>query len=295
MEREKAIVEMHGVTKRFGSTKAMDDVNFTIYPGTIVGLLGANGAGKSTLLRHIIGLYLPDAGAVETFGCNAAKLSPKELSHIGYVHQEGRLVDFMTVGQLIDYVRCFYETWDNDLEQKYIEDFEIDRSELVKYLSPGQRQRLSILLAICYRPQLLLLDEPVSALDPVGRSKFLDLLLEIIQSENRAVVISSHILSDVEKVIDHVVIMEKGKIIRDCAYDELLERYAKIHLSSIEGELPANLPFANIVDCKRNNGQAVVTVEGYVSEDIERQAEKINCEIEVQRLTLEEIYKIIVC
>jgi ABC-2 type transport system ATP-binding protein len=105
------IVQMNGLSKRFGKIQALDGMDLDIYPGRIIGLLGANGAGKSTLLRHIIGLYLPNIGQCTTFGCDAAKLGPEELGRIGYVHQEGELLDWMKAGQLIRYVSAYYPNW----------------------------------------------------------------------------------------------------------------------------------------------------------------------------------------
>lgn len=196
-----AIIRMDGVSKAFGRTRALDGVNLAVQPGQIIGLLGANGAGKSTLLRTIIGLYLPDQGRVETFGCLARDLSPKELARIGYVHQEGELLNWMTVGQLLRYVAAYYPNWNEHLERKYVADFGVDVKARVGTLSPGERQKVAILIAIGFEPELLILDEPASALDPIARARFLDLLLELIQTENRTILISSHILSDVEKVI----------------------------------------------------------------------------------------------
>jgi len=257
-------------------------------------LLGANGAGKSTLLRNIIGLYLEDEGACVTFGCEAKKLGPKELGRIGYVHQEGELLDWMTVQQLIRYVSAYYQSWNRELEEKYIEDFEISTKVRVGSLSPGQRQRVAILLAIGFEPELLILDEPAAALDPLARAQFLDLLLQIIQTENRTIIISSHILSDVEKVIDHAVIMKEGHILLDSSFDELRERFSRVRISALGKELPAELPFENVVHCKRSDGQAILTVQDCPREKLQEQAKSLDCWVEIEALPLEEIYKIVV-
>lgn len=288
------IVQMHRLSKWFGGTDALRDVTLDIHAGSIIGLLGANGAGKSTLLRHIIGLYLPNKGSCITFGCEAGKLGPAQLGRIGYVHQEGELLEWMKVGQLIRYVSAYYPNWNHQLEEKYIADYDISMDARVGSLSPGQRQRLAILLAIGFEPELLILDEPASTLDPVARGRFLDLLLQIIQNENRTIIISSHILSDVEKIIDHVVIMEDGRILRDCSFDELKEEYRRVRISSLSGDLPAELPFKNVVQHQRNNGQAVITVRNTTPEQIEQMAEAMNCQVEIQTLPLEDLYKLVV-
>jgi ABC-2 type transport system ATP-binding protein len=289
-----AIVQMRKVCKRFGDIKALDNVDLDICPGRIIGLVGANGSGKSTLLRHIIGLYLPDKGNCATFGCEAARLGPGELARIGYVHQEGELLDWMTARQLIRYVSAYYKDWNRQLEERYVSDFDISLKARVGSLSPGQRQKLAILLAIGFEPELLILDEPASALDPIARGQFLDLLLGIIQDSTRTIIISSHILSDVEKVIDHLLIMKEGHLLRDCSFDELREEFCRLKVTSLNGALPAELPFAEIVDCTREEGRAVLTLRGYQLEKLQKQARALNCEIETETLSLEEIYRIVV-
>ena len=294
MSSDNPIIEMTKVSKSFGRTKALDEVDFAVHPGRIIGLLGANGAGKSTLLRTIIGLYLPDKGRVVTFGCTAKDLRPQELARIGYVHQEGELLDWMTVGQLVRYVSAYYPTWNKDLEQKYFTDFEIDVKARVGSLSPGERQKVAILIAIGFEPELLILDEPASALDPIARARFLDLLLELIQTEGRTIIISSHILSDVEKVIDHVVIMDHGRIIRDGSFDDLREEFCRVRVTTLHGPLPAQLPFAGVLHCQRNDTEALLTVRNQSPDGIEQQARSINCEAAVQSLSLEDIYRLVV-
>jgi ABC-2 type transport system ATP-binding protein len=294
MNSHSPLVEIRGLSKRFGSVQALDRVDLDIERGQIIGLLGANGAGKSTLLRHIIGLYLPDEGTCLTLGCPAAKLGPPELARIGYVHQEGELLDWMTTQQLIRYVSTYYPTWNRELEARYVAEYEVDPKARVGSLSPGQRQRLAILLAICFEPELLILDEPAAALDPLARAQFLDLLLQFIQDQDRTIIISSHILSDVEKVIDHAVIMKAGRIITDASFDDLREKYARVRLTSLSGALPEQLRFGSAIECRRNGTQATLTVADLTSEQIEAAAEAINCQADIQPLPLEDIYKAVV-
>jgi ABC-2 type transport system ATP-binding protein len=293
MNSEDTVIKVTGLCKKFGKTVALDQVNLEVTGSGIIGLLGANGAGKSTLLRHIIGLYLPDFGDCLTYGVEAAKLGPKELARIGYVHQEGELLDWMKVGQLIRYVAVYYHNWNSDLEQRYIEEFDVSTDARVGTLSPGERQKLAILLAIGFGPDLLILDEPASALDPIARANFLNLLLELIQDEKRTIIISSHILSDIEKIIDRAVFMKKGKIICDSSFDELLEKYCRVRLSAVNQKLPENLPFSNVIQSQRNDGQAILTIHDTPREVIEQQGEAMNCEVDIQPLSLEEIYRIV--
>jgi len=293
MDRIKSIVSMRGLSKTFGQTAALSGVDLDIYPGRIIGLLGPNGCGKSTLVRHIIGFHLPSRGNCTTFGCDAAALGAKEFSRIGYVHQEGELIDWMTVSQLIRYVAAYHAAWNTDLEKRYIDDFEIRLDARVGTLSPGERQKLAILLAIGHEPELLILDEPATALDPVARARFLDLLLGIIQQEGKTILISSHILTDVEKVIDHVIIMKDGCLVTDQSFDDLKEKYLRVRLTSLGAGLPEELPFGNVLACTRNNGQAVLTLAGPNTDEIDRRAASLNCAVDIQRLPLDDIYQIV--
>lgn len=286
------IIEMRGLTKSFDGKNAIDSVDLNIMPGSIIGLLGPNGCGKSTLIRHMIGLYLPNKGVCLTYGCDAGKLTQKELSRIGYVHQEGELINWMSVKQLIQYVSAFHSNWNTELEKRYINDFDVNLSDKVGTLSPGERQKLAILLAIGHEPDFLILDEPASALDPVARAKFLDMLIDIIQQEQKTILISSHILSDVEKIIDHVVIMKKGSILQDKSFDDLRDQYMRIKLTGLGGEFPDSLPFEKILSSERNNNQAVLVLENSDIDTIKTQAQSLNCRIDITPLPLEDIYKI---
>ncbi len=294
MNTENLLMEIKSLSIRFGHVQALKDLSLRLEPGRIVGLLGANGSGKSTLLRSMIGLYLPDNGSCVTLGCPAGKLEPEHLARIGYVHQEGELIDWMKAGQLIRYVSVYYPNWNHGMEERYIKEFEIDLKARVGSLSPGQRQRLAILLAICFEPELLILDEPASGLDPIARGHFLDLLLGYIQDPGRTIIISSHILSDVEKVIDHVWILKAGELIRDCPFDDLKEEFCQVRLSSLNGNLPEKLPFPKILACKHDGRQALVTLHHTTSREVETIAKNLNCEYEVRPLALEELYKLVV-
>ena len=135
------LIRVDKLTKQFDEVRALDEVSLEIGPGRIVGLLGANGSGKSTLLRHMVGLYLPDRGSCRTFGTKTAELSPEDLSRIGYVHQEGALIDWMTARQLVRYVAAYYPTWNDDWEAEFIERFELNMSKRVGAMSPGSEWR----------------------------------------------------------------------------------------------------------------------------------------------------------
>jgi ABC-2 type transport system ATP-binding protein len=289
-----SIVTFENVTKKFGRTTALDLVKLKIKPGSIIGLIGSNGSGKSTLIRHIIGLYLPTSGLVKTFGVESDKLGPNQMSRMGYVHQEGQLLDWMSVRQHIAYIAAYYDHWNKALEQSYIEQFEIDLKARVGKLSPGKRQQLAILLAICHEPDFLLLDEPASALDPLARSRFLNLLLELIQDHgDRTILISSHILSDIEKIIDHVVVMHGGRILADSNFDALRERFCRLIVTT-GPDLAAPLPFGCVIESQTSSGQINAILENADIEALKRNLSDNNLKFEISPLPLEDIYRLLI-
>jgi ABC-2 type transport system ATP-binding protein len=232
------VFETNRLTKQFDSVKALDRIDLRVRRPSIVGLLGRNGSGKTTLIRHLMGLYLPSEGSVTTLGRPSAELGHDELVRVGYVPQEIRLLDWMTVQQHLDYVSCFYPEWDRERERRLIDELELDASTVVGALSTGNLQKLAIMLAVCHHPQLLVLDEPVSDLDPIVRGKLLEFLLELLREDEATILVSSHVLRDVEKVVDWVICLDQGKVVTDAALDELKELYSEWLIVSRNGELP---------------------------------------------------------
>src|SRR5690606_5394268 len=157
------VVEFQSVTKRFGDTAALDELTLALAPSQIVGLVGRNGSGKTTLLRHAVGLQLATRGEVRTFGVSAARLGAREFGRIGMVHQETRLLAWMRVEQMLRYAASYNPRWDTAREQRLVEALDLDPGARIGKLSPGNLQKVAIVLAVCHRPELLLLDEPVSA------------------------------------------------------------------------------------------------------------------------------------
>lgn len=232
------VFETTGLTKTFDSLTALDGIDIRIRRPSIVGLLGKNGSGKTTLIRHLMGLHLPSAGSATTLGRESAKLDHGELVQIGYVPQEIQLLDWMTVEKHLRYVSCFYPNWDRDREQKLLEELELETSTAVGALSTGNLQKLAIMLAVCHHPKLLVLDEPVSDLDPIVRGRLLEFLLELVREDEAAILVSSHILRDVEKVVDWVVCLDQGRVIANAALDDLKECYSEWLVVSNDGDLP---------------------------------------------------------
>jgi len=243
----KYVFEAKGLTRRFGEKIALDAIDVAIPAGSVVGLIGRNGSGKTTLIDHVLGLRLPTSGSCRTFGVETSELGARELGRVGAVHQENRLLAWMSVEQHLRYVAAFHPRWDEGRERRLVEELELSRDERIHKLSPGNAQKLAVVLAMCSRPELLLLDEPVSAMDPIARERLLKFLLELVRSDRTTVVVSSHVLRDVERVVDRVLCLERGRVCADVELDELLESYGEWVVTSENGGLPASFDEAFVL------------------------------------------------
>ena len=227
------VFELHNVTKRFDRVVALDSVSLAIPPRSIVGLLGKNGSGKTTLLRHVTGLHLPTSGRCETFGCSTERLGPGELSRLGMVSQRDYFVEWMRISQLLRYVESFYPVWDRKLEDALVDALDLDRSATVGTLSPGNSQKLALVLATCHHPELLLLDEPLSDMDPIARGLVVEMLLDRFNDDDLTMVISSHMLQDIERIVERIVCLDHGRIIANATMGELRARFGALSLDEI--------------------------------------------------------------
>jgi ABC-2 type transport system ATP-binding protein len=219
---------------------ALDQLSMQLYPGMVVGLLGQNGAGKSTLMRCALGILTIDSGDIKTLNEPPTALSDMAKSRIGYVPQQPFGYEGFTVERALDLHSSFYVDWDKQLEQEWLNRFELDVSQSVQKLSVGQRQSLALIMAMAYRPTLLILDEPVASLDPIARRKFMTDLFDLALESGSAVLFSSHITSDLERVASHVALIKKGKLVLFKEIDTLREQVKLLKVTS-DYQLPKHL------------------------------------------------------
>ena len=224
------VVEIENLSRRFGAKTALDEVNFEIRAGSVVGLVGENGAGKTTLIKHILGLLKAQTGSVRVFGRNPVEDPVGVLSHIGYLSEEPDMPGWMRVHQLMRYIAAFYPNWDHDYAEQLRREFELDPMQKIKSLSKGQRARAGLLIALAYRPDLLVLDEPSSGLDPIVRRDILSAIIRTIADEGRTVLFSSHLLAEVERVSDQVAMIQGGQILFCDSMDRIKESHARLTL-----------------------------------------------------------------
>jgi ABC-2 type transport system ATP-binding protein len=228
------VIAATGVTRRFGVKTALDNVTLTVPRGVVYGLVGANGAGKTTLIKHILGLLRAQSGTVRVFGLDPVADPVGVLSRIGYLSEENDLPGWMRVAELIRYTRAFYPGWDDAYAEELRQAFALDPAARVKSLSKGQRARTGLLIALAFRPELLVLDEPSSGLDPIVRRDILGAVIRTIADEGRTVLFSSHLLEEVERVADHVTMIDQGQIALSAPLDDIKEAHRCLTLRFAE-------------------------------------------------------------
>ena len=217
-----AALVLDGVTKRYPDF-TLDRVSFQVPRGSIVGLIGENGAGKSTTIHAILGLVRTDGGTVALLG--EGELDAARRDQIGVVFDGSNYPELLTPRQLGRVFARLYPSWDGEIYRRLLDRFQLPAGKKLKQFSKGMKRKYAIAVAMSHRAQLLILDEATSGLDPIVREEILDLFLDFMQEEEHAILVSSHITSDLEKVADYIVFLHEGKVIFSKPKDELTEQY----------------------------------------------------------------------
>jgi ABC-2 type transport system ATP-binding protein len=278
---------MSSVSKHFGSQRVLEGLDWQIMPGQVVGLLGRNGAGKSTLLECMLGLREADGGNVSLFGEGVAALSDDARGRIGYVPQRTDLFDWLTPMQMFDYFRAMYPRWNQAKVEGLLSRWDFGpllRNKPIKRLSGGEQQRLAIIRALAHEPELLILDEPVSALDPVGRREFLRELVDQVIERGTTVVFSTHILSDLERVAFDLAFLKDGRIALQGQTDALLEGARRVVVPAATLSVA---PLAGEVRRRQDGAMTSVIVQA-PGDDVARLAREPD--VRVEPLSLEDLF-----
>lgn len=202
---------------------ALDNVSFAVPKGSIMGFIGENGAGKSTTIKAMLNLIHRDAGTVEILGMVLDGHEKEIKERIGVVFDECCFHDNLTPADISKILGNIYQNWDGKLYQKYLVQFGLDEKKKIKEFSRGMKMKLGIAAALAHRPDVLILDEATSGLDPIVREEILDIFLDFIQDENHAILISSHITSDLDKIADYLTFIHHGRIILSSGRDDLMD------------------------------------------------------------------------
>lgn len=225
-----APLEARGLTHCYEGSNVLCGVDLALEPGSVLGLIGRNGAGKSTLIRAMLGLLEPLSGAAFVFGEPALKLSDAVKARLAYVPQQPEALAWLTAQQMLDYLGRFYPRWDAAFVRTTLERWKIQPNKLLAKLSPGERQRVDLIRALASQPELLVLDEPAAALDPVARRELLREVAMRAGENGTTVLFSTHIVSDLERVASEIAFLHEGRLLLRCGVDEAKERYARLWL-----------------------------------------------------------------
>jgi ABC-2 type transport system ATP-binding protein len=284
-----AIIVAEALTKSFGARTILNGVSVTAERGDVIGVLGKNGAGKTTLLEVLLGFSPPSSGTASIFGEPSTEMSDAVKARIGFVPQQDELVDFLVGHQHLALTASGYQSWDPALASRLSAEWTVPLDQRIQSMSVGERQKLSLLLALAHRPDLLVLDEPVASLDPVARRAFLQQIAEISADNERTVIFSSHIVSDLERIADKVWILKDGALAWCGELDTLRESVVRLHIRS-RRELPKPLRIPETVASRVEGAGATVSVMRWQPAQREALAHQLDAQIEVENLGLEDIF-----
>ncbi|RDI99112.1 ABC transporter ATP-binding protein [Dyella solisilvae] len=253
-----APLQVRGLSHRYEGQSVLSQIDLTLQPGSVLGLIGRNGAGKSTLIRAMLGLLQPAEGDCQVFGEPSLGLSDRTKTRLAYVPQQPEALAWLTAQQMLDYVGRFYPQWQATFARDMLRKWDIAPNKLLGKLSPGERQRVDLIRALASQPELLVLDEPAAALDPVARR---DLLREIALRAGEAgatVLFSTHIVSDLERAASDIAFLHDGKVLLHCGVDETKERFARLWLPA---SMSAAAPTQTLGSRRHADGSLSLVIE----------------------------------
>ena len=250
-------LEVKNLCKKYNGFE-LKDINLELPKGMIMGLIGENGAGKTTTIKAILNMINRDSGKIAIFGLDNIKDGKQIKEDIGVVLDDSFLSEYLNPIDINKIMKNIYKNWDEKLYFKYIEDFKLPKDKMSKEYSSGMKIKLKIAVALSHNPKLLILDEPTSGLDPVARNEILDIFQDFIQDEEKSILVSSHITSDLEHIADYITFINNGEIVLTKTRDELLENYGIVKCSADDFE---EIDKNDFVKYKKNRYEYEILVE----------------------------------
>ena len=239
MSQASPVIETHRLTRSFQKNIAVNELDITVQKDSVYAFLGPNGAGKTTTIRMLLNIVRPSSGEAQVVGRDSRHLRSLDFQRIGYVSENQKLPLWMTVSQFMNYLQPLYPSWNKPFATKLLKDFDLPMDRKLKHLSRGMRMKAALVGSLAFRPELLVLDEPFSGLDPLVREEFLDGIIELTSQENWTIFISSHDIDEVERISDQVGLINEGRLLLSESVETLLNSYRKVSLTTSENE--ANL------------------------------------------------------
>jgi ABC-2 type transport system ATP-binding protein len=281
------VLEMRGVDKAYRFFE-LRDVSLQLAAGQIMGFVGPNGAGKSTTIRILMSLVEQDRGEVRVLGYPMPRAQAAAKRDVGFVSEDMRLYGHATLDWHMRFVASIYPSWDEEYASALLRRFNLRREQTIKGLSHGEHAKATLLLALSRRPRLLILDEPTTGLDPVGRHEVLTELMDVLSDERRAILFSSHNTHDVEQISDQITFIDRGRIIDSRDKESFLERWRRLQIDVPSGIMLPVPP--GVIDTKTSGRLAVATTNAFSPEMCSAYSQAGATVREVQRMTLEEIF-----
>jgi len=285
-------IETSGLTKRFGSLIAVNNLDLNIPTGSVYGFLGRNGAGKTTTIRMLLGLASPTSGSVRVLDMNPKTDARSIKEQVGYVAEGQSMYGWMKVKEIIKFTAGFYKkNWDASIASSFCERFELNPSSKIKNLSKGQQMRLALTLALAPRPRLLILDDPTMGLDPITRKELLNDIVLAIQEEGRTVFFSTHILSELERVADSIAIIDRGRLKVTGEIDALKASVRTIRMT-FDNTPPSNISIDGLLRVQGNGRDCLVTLTDFSDDKVALLKQQYNPSgIEPRSVSLDEIFE----
>lgn len=230
------VLEINNLCKNYHDF-SLQHINMTLEKGTLTGFIGPNGAGKTTTIKSILGMIKPDEGKITVLGLDSVRSDLEIKSKLGVVLDDGHFYEDLTLRKMTRLIAPMYSTWDDHAYQIYMNKFDLPEDQKIKHLSRGTRMKYALVLALSHGADLFILDEPTSGLDPLVRNELIDILKEIVLTDNKTVLMSTHITSDLDKIADYLFFIFNGKIILHGQKDEIKDQHA-----IVKGDPAALLP-----------------------------------------------------
>jgi len=274
------IIEMKDAVRFFNHTPAVTGMNLSVPKGCVFGLLGENGCGKTTSIKMMMGALIPQEGTVELLGVDPVGMAPEIRSRVAYVADDMALPNWMKLKEGMEIHSSYFPNWDKAKTMERLEGHKLNLSQTYGELSKGQQRRFILTLALAQQPEVLILDEPASGLDVGVRREFLDTLMELANEREVTILLSSHILSDVERVIDHVAFMKNGKLVQQANLEDLKSTVKRLSFSAAPDEAALGNRF-NVVSTTREGDAYQAVVDDFAEDklsDFDCQVEHFNLE-----------------
>lgn len=283
-----AALQFERVTRRFGAKTAVDELDLTVEPGSILGLVGRNGSGKTTSLSLAHGILFADGGSIRVLGRDPQTDGIELRTRVSLLTEESALYPWMTVREILDFGAALHPNWDKGLAAEVSERLRLEPQQKIRHLSRGTRAKVSLALAVSVRPQLLLLDDPTAGLDPLVRREVLQGVLESVADEGGAVVYASHLVHDIERVADNVVFLDEGKKRFEASVEHLKQRMRRAR-AVFEDGAPGEIELDGKIDVQ-SDGRVMTVVAEDPGRDLDARLRSLGAsEVEVEALSLEDI------